>query len=249
MVVERIWGKSWLSDGGLCSSLRAPPNMEILVEAGGMFDGDRFSPAFKLHFILPNEFYKHFTSVTQCKHQVTCTIIKYLPLFRLIFANYWVRGTWMSMRINNLFEHDASMKRQVENGETTVAPPAPSMTATMFEGSVQEPQPSQSLPPNQASSSSNTNTTSNSSKPAAQRHRASIACASCRDRRIRVSTESQYRNTVHRELRSWPLQCVVPPGERDCTQCKRSKTECIIKNDDERRRWVNFHKMTDGLAN
>ncbi|PGH26432.1 hypothetical protein AJ80_01930 [Polytolypa hystricis UAMH7299] len=45
--------------------------------------------------------------------------------------------------------------------------------------------------------------------------RASVACASCRDRRIR---------------------CVVPPGETECTQCKRSKIECIIKNDDERRR-------------
>lgn len=47
------------------------------------------------------------------------------------------------------------------------------------------------------------------------RHRASVACASCRDRRIR---------------------CVVPKGERECTQCKRTGTECIIKNDDERRR-------------
>ncbi|KAF1846269.1 uncharacterized protein K460DRAFT_339333 [Cucurbitaria berberidis CBS 394.84] len=51
-----------------------------------------------------------------------------------------------------------------------------------------------------------------SSKP---RHRASVACASCRDRRIR---------------------CVVPPGEKDCTQCKRSGVDCVIKNDDERRR-------------
>ncbi|KAF2492446.1 hypothetical protein BU16DRAFT_466772, partial [Lophium mytilinum] len=47
------------------------------------------------------------------------------------------------------------------------------------------------------------------------RHRASVACASCRDRRIR---------------------CVVPPGDSECTQCKRSGVECIIKNDDERRR-------------
>ncbi|KAH7377335.1 fungal-specific transcription factor domain-containing protein [Pyrenochaeta sp. MPI-SDFR-AT-0127] len=51
-----------------------------------------------------------------------------------------------------------------------------------------------------------------SSKP---RHRASVACATCRDRRIR---------------------CVVPPGDKECTQCKRSGVECIIKNDDERRR-------------
>jgi len=51
-----------------------------------------------------------------------------------------------------------------------------------------------------------------SSKP---RHRASVACASCRDRRIR---------------------CVVPAGDKECTQCKRSGVECVIKNDDERRR-------------
>lgn len=48
------------------------------------------------------------------------------------------------------------------------------------------------------------------------RHRASVACASCRDRRIR---------------------CVVPKGESECTQCKRTGTECVIKNDDERRRY------------
>lgn len=47
------------------------------------------------------------------------------------------------------------------------------------------------------------------------RHRASVACASCRDRRIR---------------------CVVPQGQSECNQCRRTGTECIIKNDDERRR-------------
>lgn len=47
------------------------------------------------------------------------------------------------------------------------------------------------------------------------RHRASVACASCRDRRIR---------------------CVVPQGQAECNQCRRAGTECIIKNDDERRR-------------
>ncbi|KAI1108828.1 fungal-specific transcription factor domain-containing protein [Nemania sp. NC0429] len=47
------------------------------------------------------------------------------------------------------------------------------------------------------------------------RHRASIACVSCRDRRIR---------------------CVVPKGGSGCIQCKRSGTECVIKMDDERRR-------------
>ncbi|KAH7561625.1 hypothetical protein BM1_02729 [Bipolaris maydis] len=66
-----------------------------------------------------------------------------------------------------------------------------------------------------------------SSKP---RHRASIACASCRDRRIR---------------------CVVPPGEKECTQCKRSGVECVIKNDDERRRPISrayMCSLTDRVA-
>ncbi|KAL1841902.1 hypothetical protein VTJ49DRAFT_6424 [Mycothermus thermophilus] len=49
------------------------------------------------------------------------------------------------------------------------------------------------------------------------RHRASIACASCRERRIR---------------------CVVPEGETECSQCRRTGSTCIIKDDDERRRWV-----------
>ncbi|KAI2638355.1 fungal-specific transcription factor domain-containing protein [Xylaria nigripes] len=49
------------------------------------------------------------------------------------------------------------------------------------------------------------------------RHRASIACFSCRDRRIR---------------------CVVPKGASACIQCKRSGTNCVIKMDDERRRPV-----------
>lgn len=49
------------------------------------------------------------------------------------------------------------------------------------------------------------------------RHRASVACASCRDRRIR---------------------CVVPKGESECVQCQKAGNECVIKNDDERRRYV-----------
>ncbi|KXJ86804.1 fungal-specific transcription factor domain-domain-containing protein [Microdochium bolleyi] len=67
---------------------------------------------------------------------------------------------------------------------------------------------------------------SNSTKAASKsqiRHRASVACASCRDRRIR---------------------CVVPKGENECTQCKRSGTECIIKNDDERRRPISKAYMS-----
>jgi hypothetical protein len=47
------------------------------------------------------------------------------------------------------------------------------------------------------------------------RHRASIACASCRERRIR---------------------CVVNEGESECAQCRRTGAACIIKDDDERRR-------------
>jgi hypothetical protein len=49
------------------------------------------------------------------------------------------------------------------------------------------------------------------------RHRASVACASCRDRRIR---------------------CVVPKNQNECTACAKSGAECIIKNDDERRRYA-----------
>ncbi|KAF2621506.1 hypothetical protein BU25DRAFT_416037 [Macroventuria anomochaeta] len=48
-----------------------------------------------------------------------------------------------------------------------------------------------------------------------RRRRASVACTSCRDRRIR---------------------CVVPSGKKACIQCERSSTSCIIKDDDERRR-------------
>lgn len=68
------------------------------------------------------------------------------------------------------------------------------------------------------SNQENVTARSNSTKAASKsqiRHRASVACASCRDRRIR---------------------CVVPKGAIECTQCKRTGTECIIKNDDERRR-------------
>jgi hypothetical protein len=54
------------------------------------------------------------------------------------------------------------------------------------------------------------------------RHRASVACAACRDRRIR---------------------CVVPPGDKECTPCKRLGVECVIKNDDERRRYVPKKRM------
>ncbi|KAK3391474.1 fungal-specific transcription factor domain-containing protein [Sordaria brevicollis] len=55
------------------------------------------------------------------------------------------------------------------------------------------------------------------------RHRASVACASCRERRIR---------------------CVVPEGESGCTQCKKTGAECIIRNDDERRRPISKAYMS-----
>lgn len=55
------------------------------------------------------------------------------------------------------------------------------------------------------------------------RHRASVACASCRERRIR---------------------CVVPEGHAECTQCSRTGTTCIIKNDDERRRPISKAYMS-----
>lgn len=65
------------------------------------------------------------------------------------------------------------------------------------------------------------------------RHRASVACASCRDRRIRVCCWSREVVGYSHLTR---VQCVVPAGESECTQCKRSGIECIIRNDDERRR-------------
>ncbi|KAL2024939.1 hypothetical protein VTK56DRAFT_3638 [Thermocarpiscus australiensis] len=55
------------------------------------------------------------------------------------------------------------------------------------------------------------------------RHRASIACASCRERRIR---------------------CVVAEGETECAQCKRTGATCVIKDDDERRRPISKAYMS-----
>ncbi|KAL3462616.1 fungal-specific transcription factor domain-containing protein [Aspergillus heterothallicus] len=52
------------------------------------------------------------------------------------------------------------------------------------------------------------------SKP---RHRASVACTACRERRTR---------------------CVVPAGQSSCTQCDEAGQECVIKNDDQRRKPV-----------
>ncbi|KAL4937895.1 hypothetical protein BDV06DRAFT_232259 [Aspergillus oleicola] len=52
------------------------------------------------------------------------------------------------------------------------------------------------------------------SKP---RHRASVACMACRERRTR---------------------CVVQSGQTSCTQCRETGQECVIKNDDQRRKPV-----------
>jgi len=49
------------------------------------------------------------------------------------------------------------------------------------------------------------------------RYRASVACGACRERRTR---------------------CVVLPGESECTQCRNIGCACIIKYDDERRKYV-----------
>ena len=75
------------------------------------------------------------------------------------------------MRINSLFEHDASMKRQAEMAESNMN----------GNGTFED------IPEHETVSQSKTASQGSSSKPPAQRHRASIACASCRDRRIRVS--------------------------------------------------------------
>ena len=37
---------------------------------------------------------------------------------------------------------------------------------------------------------------------------------------------------------------MVPPGESECVQCKRAGTECVIKNDDERRRPISRAYMS-----
>jgi hypothetical protein len=99
----------------------------------------------------------------------------------------------MSMRINSLFEHDASMKRQIEEREKSQA-----MTSSnnLFE------QPVVELPeaprPKQRTASTNKKETGEKSEKG--RHRASIACAACRDRRIRVSPGIQlpYKTTLIR---------------------------------------------------
>jgi len=86
------------------------------------------------------------------------------------------------MRINSLFEHDASMKRQVEEGENSL-----NITTSnkMFEQTGMEAQ--EAPRPKQRTASTNKKETVEKSEKG--RHRASIACAACRDRRIRVSLD------------------------------------------------------------
>jgi hypothetical protein len=73
----------------------------------------------------------------------------------------------MSMRINSLFKHDAQMKFQAEGDNQNIMP------STIFEEEAPE---AQEVPAPK----------SNSGKSEKGRHRAGIACASCRDRRIKV---------------------------------------------------------------
>ena len=91
----------------------------------------------------------------------------------------------MSMRINSLFEHDASMKRHAEEAENQ------NMAAKMFESPRPEAQQDQEHQEHQeqaslSAQSKEKSTSGAGSSKSATRHRASIACASCRDRRIRV---------------------------------------------------------------
>lgn len=51
--------------------------------------------------------------------------------------------------------------------------------------------------------------------------------------------------------RAEAVKCVVPPGESDCLQCQRAGSECVIKNDDERRRPISrayMSSLTDRVA-
>ncbi|KAK5169772.1 uncharacterized protein LTR77_005750 [Saxophila tyrrhenica] len=91
--------------------------------------------------------------------------------------------------------------------------------------------PSTDSPPsNNEGQSQPENEQPNGPKRQKSRHRASVACATCRERRIR---------------------CVVPQGDSECVQCRRAGTECIIKNDDERRRPISrayMSTLTDRVA-
>jgi len=57
------------------------------------------------------------------------------------------------------------------------------------------------------------------------RHRASVACCACRERRTR---------------------CVISPGASQCTACEAAGQQCLIKNDDERRK-PNSKAYVNGL--
>jgi len=82
----------------------------------------------------------------------------------------------MSMRINSLFEHDASMKRletySVGHLTDSTMPSTTTASNNMFL--------------HEASDSAAPMKPAAKEKGEKGRHRASIACASCRDRRIRV---------------------------------------------------------------
>ncbi|KAJ3948955.1 uncharacterized protein N0V96_000062 [Colletotrichum fioriniae] len=47
------------------------------------------------------------------------------------------------------------------------------------------------------------------------------------------------------------IRCVVPKGESECVQCKKAGNECVIKNDDERRRPISkayMSSLSDRIA-
>ncbi|KAK3319721.1 nitrogen assimilation transcription factor nit-4, partial [Cercophora scortea] len=92
-------------------------------------------------------------------------------------------------------------------------------------GSYKGRSPSEAASDTSSQDQSSPSATHTSRPPTKQqiRHRASVACASCRERRIR---------------------CVVPEGASECTQCKRTGAECVIKNDDERRRPISKAYMS-----
>ncbi|KAK4154007.1 hypothetical protein C8A00DRAFT_43183 [Chaetomidium leptoderma] len=97
------------------------------------------------------------------------------------------------------------------------------MTATAFSGGKRRSRSEGESDRADSEHASSPAPSSRSSTKQQVRHRASIACASCRERRIR---------------------CVVSEGESECAQCRRTGATCIIKDDDERRRPISKAYMS-----
>jgi hypothetical protein len=123
----------------------------------------------------------------------------------------------MSMRINSLFEHDASMKRVVEESSLSNSA-AKNMPSTIYE----------SAPETQEQARKEK--TTKSEKGEKGRHRASIACAACRDRRIRVSSSAKG------ELSHWLIGISV--------LCRLENG--IVRNARGRNRNASFEMMMSG---